>query len=132
MKLSALLPTVLATTALAGMFSLHPVSQGLQIQLSQASAEEMIAQAGLPPGLTAQQMIENLTAHKGQFGSGDELRRYFFGDLEPIGIQPGGAGMVVNLYNETNNITVSYCSTYDVVVAVSAGRITEFPADQVR
>jgi hypothetical protein len=132
MKLSAFLPTVLATTALAGMFTFHNASQGFQLQLSQASAEEIIAEAGLPPGLTAQQMIDNLTAHKGQFGSGDELRRYFFGDLEPVGIQPGGAGMVVNLYNSTNNITVAYCSTYDVVVAVSSGRVAEFPADAVR
>lgn len=46
-----------------------------------------------------------LTKHKGMFGSIDELRRYFFGDLEPISVQPGGAGMVVNLYNKANNTT---------------------------
>jgi hypothetical protein len=83
-------------------------------------------------GLTIQQKIARITQHKGQFGGGDELRRYFFGDLEPIGIQPGGAGMVVNLYNKANNMTFSYCATYDVVVALKSGRVAKFPANEVK
>jgi hypothetical protein len=83
-------------------------------------------------GPTVQEKIALITKSKGQIGSGDQLRRFFYGDLEPIGIQPGGAGMVVNLYNKANNVTFSYCSTYDVVVAVKAGKVTTFAANEVK
>jgi hypothetical protein len=83
-------------------------------------------------GLTVQQKIELITKNKGQFGGGDQLRRFFFGDLEPIAVQPGGAGMVVNLYNKANDVTFSYCVTYDVVVAVKKGKVTQFPASEVK
>jgi hypothetical protein len=83
-------------------------------------------------GLTAEQKIEKVTQNKGQFGGGDQLRRFFFGDLLPLGVQPGGAGMVVNLYNKANDITFAYCSTYDVVVAVKAGRVTQFAPGEVK
>lgn len=83
-------------------------------------------------GLTVNQKIEMLTKHKGMFGSGDELRRYFFGDLEPISVQPGGAGMVVNLYNKTNDTTFAYCSTYDVVVAIKSGKVKMFEPSEVK
>lgn len=83
-------------------------------------------------GLTVQQKIEMLTKDKGKFGSGDELRRYFFGDLEPLAVQPGGAGMVVNLYNKANDVTFAYCATYDVVIAVKKGRVTAFAPSEVK
>lgn len=83
-------------------------------------------------GLTAQQKIAKIIQTKGQFGGGDQLRRYFFGDLEPISVQPGGAGMVVNLYNKANDVTFSYCATYDVVVAVKKGKVTRFLASEVK
>ena len=83
-------------------------------------------------GLTAQQQIAKIMQTKGQFGGGDQLRRYFFGDLEPISVQPGGAGMVVNLYNKANDTTFSYCATYDVVVAVKKGKVTRFLASEVK
>jgi hypothetical protein len=83
-------------------------------------------------GLTFTKKIEMLTKHKGMFGSGDELRRYFFGDLEPIAVQPGGAGMVVNLYNKANNTTFAYCATYDVVVAIKKGKVTAFAPSEVK
>ncbi len=40
--------------------------------------------------------------------------------------------MVVNLYNKANNVTFSYCATYDVVVAVKKGRIATFQASEVK
>jgi hypothetical protein len=83
-------------------------------------------------GMTPQQHIEMITKNKGQFGSADVMRRFFFGDLEPIGIQAGGAGMVVNLYNKKNDVTFSYCSTYDVVVAVKKGKIAKFSPEEVK
>jgi hypothetical protein len=82
--------------------------------------------------LSAQERITLVTKNKGQIGGGDQLRRFFYGDLEPLGVQPGGAGMVVNLYNKANNVTFSYCATYDVVVAVKKGRIATFPASEVK
>ncbi|MBI4782148.1 MAG: hypothetical protein HY785_12625 [Oscillatoriophycideae cyanobacterium NC_groundwater_1537_Pr4_S-0.65um_50_18] len=90
--------------------------------LVQALAQEM----------TVQDKIDLITQSKGQVGSGDQLRRFFYGELDPIGIQPGGAGTVVNLYSKVNDVTFSYCSHFDVVVAVGKGKITQFPADQVR
>ncbi|MFM9266165.1 hypothetical protein [Tychonema sp. BBK16] len=84
------------------------------------------------PEMTVQQKIDIITKSKGQVGSGDQLRRFFYGDLLPLGVQPGGAGMVVNLYNKANNVTFSYCATYDVVVAVKQGRVASFPAAEVK
>ncbi len=83
-------------------------------------------------GLTAAQKIEKVTQNKGQFGGGDQLRRFFFGDLLPISVQPGGAGMVVNLYNKANDVTFAYCATFDVVVAVKAGKVTQFAPTEVK
>jgi len=97
-----------------------------------SSTVAVAAEAKDATGLTAQQKIDMLTKNKGQFGSGDQLRRFFFGDLEPLGIQPGGAGMVVNLYNKANNVTIAYCSTYDVVVAVKKGRVVRFDPAEVK
>nr|WP_225887021.1 hypothetical protein [Nodosilinea nodulosa] len=82
-------------------------------------------------GLTAAQQVAFVQEHKGQFGGGDQLRRFFFGDLEPISVQPGGAGMVVNLYNKATDTTFAYCATYDVVVAVGTGRVMAFPDSEV-
>jgi hypothetical protein len=83
-------------------------------------------------GLTPTQKIEKVTKNKGQFGGGDQLRRFFFGDLEPLGVQPGGAGMVVNLYNKATDTTFAYCATFDVVVAVKAGKVTQFAPGEVK
>jgi hypothetical protein len=83
-------------------------------------------------GLTAKQKIEKVTQNKGQFGGGDQLRRFFFGDLLPIAVQPGGAGMVVNLYNKANNVTFAYCATFDVVVGVKAGKVMQFAPGEVK
>jgi hypothetical protein len=129
MKIASLLTTAVTTASLVGILTVWdgPL-KAINPQLVQASAQEMKDITGL----TVQEKIAKVTQHKGQFGGGDELRRYFFGDLEPIGIQPGGAGMVVNLYNKAHNVTFSYCSTFDVVVAVKKGKVTKFPANEVK
>jgi len=120
MKLTSLL---LTSVALAGMVTVWDAPlKAINPQLVQASAQEM----------TAQQKIELITNNKGQIGGGDQLRRFFYGDLEPIAVQPGGAGMVVNLYNKANNVTFAYCATYDVVVAVKEGKVTAFLASEVK
>jgi hypothetical protein len=129
MKFAPFLSTAITTAALAALLTVWDAPlKAINPQLVQASAQDMKDATGL----TLQQKIAKITQHKGQFGGGDELRRYFFGDLEPIGMQPGGAGMVVNLYNKTHNYTFSYCSTYDVVVAVRPGKVPKFPASEVK
>jgi pentapeptide MXKDX repeat protein len=82
--------------------------------------------------LSPSQKIAKLSEVKGKKGSADLMRSYFAGDLEPIGMQPGGAGMVVNFYNKAGNITVSYCSTFDVIVAVKSGKIAKFAPSEVK
>jgi hypothetical protein len=139
------LKTIVTTATLTGLLTIGGASlNAINLQANQAVAKETNtmmtstqrhAQAEAMKdvtGLTPAQKIDMLTKHKGMFGSGDELRRYFFGDLEPIAVQPGGAGMVVNLYNKANNTTFSYCATYDVVVAVKKGRIAAFAPSEVK
>ncbi|MBD0264532.1 MAG: hypothetical protein ICV78_17940, partial [Tolypothrix sp. Co-bin9] len=62
----------------------------------------------------------------------DTMRSEFKEQLSPIGIQPGGAGMVVNLYSKANDVTFSLCTNFDVVVAVKKGRVAKFPANEVK
>jgi hypothetical protein len=121
MKFASLLAGIavvgLATVGGASLQAVHP---GL-VQVAMA--------AEMP---TAQEKIEIITKNKGQIGGGDQLRRFFYGDLLPIAVQPGGAGMVVNLYNKANDVTFAYCATYDVIVAVKKGRVTAFLASEVK
>ncbi len=126
MKLSSALASLaLAGTMTFGLVPLKPVN----LSLAPASAQEA---KNPTTKLTPTQEIAMVTKTKGQFGGGDQLRRYFFGDLEPIGVQPGGAGMVVSLYNKANDVTFAYCATYDVVVAVKKGKVTTFLASEVK
>lgn len=115
--------SLLACFALVGVMTAWDAPlKAINPQLVQASAQE----------LTVQQKIALITKNKDQIGSGDQLRRFFFGDLQPIAVQPGGAGMVVNLYNKANDITFAYCATYDVVVAIKKGKVTQFQASEVK
>jgi hypothetical protein len=126
MKFKFLLTTVL----LGSLFTVWDVPVHVAITNSnKAFAQEMMKDA---TGMTPKQHIEMIAANKGKPGTGDVMRRFFFGDLEPIGIQPGGAGMVVNLYNKKNDVTFSYCTTFDVVVAVKQGRISKFQPSEVK
>jgi hypothetical protein len=119
MKLAPLITTV----ALTGFLTVWEAPlKVINPSLVEASAQE----------LSVNQKVALITKNKGQIGSGDQLRRFFYGDLEPIGIQVGGAGHVVNLYNKTNNVTFSYCSTYDVIVAVKKGKIAKFEPNEVK
>ncbi|WP_392531607.1 hypothetical protein [Nostoc sp. C117] len=118
------LAPILTSLALVGFFTVWDAPlKAINPSLVQASAAEEIPIA---------KKLELLTKSKGQFGSGDLLRRFFFGDLEPIGIQPGGAGHVVNLYNKANDVTFSYCSTYDVIVALKKGKVAKFEPNEVK
>ena len=125
------LTSVLAGFVLVGLVTVADAPlRVINPQLGQASAQEM--QMKGPTNLPIQKKIELITAHKGQLGGGDELRRYFFGDLLPVAVQPGGAGMVVLLYNKANNYTFAYCATYDVVVALRKGKVMKFEASEVK
>lgn len=137
MNIKSLSP-LLTSVALAGFIGVTEVavrSFAPQFQ-SSAIAEAMPtkkAQTEMSSEKTeAQKHIETITKNKGQIGGGDQLRRWFFGDLMPLGVQPGGAGMVVSLYSKAHDVTFSYCATYDVVVAVKKGRVVTFPANEVK
>ena len=125
MKLAPLkLAPLLTSVALVGFFTVWDAPlKVINPLLVQASAAEEMSVA---------QKLDLLTKSKGQIGSGDQLRRFFFGDLEPIGIQVGGAGHVVNLYNKANNVTFAYCSHYDVIVAIKKGKVTKFEPSEVK
>jgi hypothetical protein len=116
----------IAIACLIGMTSLTGIPERL------VNPQFGLVQAADVTGLNFDQKIDLITKGKGKFGGGDALRRFFFGDLEPVGIQPGGAGMVVNLYNKANNYTFSYCATYDVVVALRKGKVKAFAAAEVK
>ncbi len=116
--------SLLAPIALTGVISLG--------DLAVHSFLPAFQEAAIAADMTVQDKIEMIRNNKGQIGSGDQLRRFFYGDLLPLAVQPGGAGMVVNLYNQANDVTFSYCATYDVVVAVKEGRVMTFPADEVK
>jgi hypothetical protein len=128
MKKAALIS--IAVFTLTGVATLS----GLPAQLIHPQPDQALAQSMMHDvtGLTLAQKVDLLNTNKGKFGSGDALRRFFFGDLEPIGVQPGGAGMVVNLYNKANDMTFSYCATYDVVVAMKKGKVTAFDPNEVK
>jgi hypothetical protein len=96
--------------------------------LVQASAQEI----KIAEGETSQQKIDQLTAVKGKPGSAELMRKLYVKVLMPIGIQPGGAGMVVNLYSKADDTTISLCTTYDVIVAVKKGKIEKFAAAEVK
>jgi hypothetical protein len=125
MKLASLL-TGIAMVGLVGVGT--PMLQSFDFSSHGAA----IAAETKQSGPSTQEKINMITKNKGQIGSGDQLRRFFYGDLEPIGIQVGGAGHVVNLYNKANNVTFSYCSTYDVVVAVKGGKVVAFAPGEVK
>lgn len=125
MKLSFLLTSV-ATLVLVAV-SADPL-KAVNPHFMQASAQEMIVAASETP----QQKIDQLTAVKGKPGSGSLMRKLYVKTLTPIGIQPGGAGMVVNLYSQPDDTTISLCTTFDVIVAVKKGKIAKFPAEEVK
>lgn len=128
MKKAAFIPMAVLTLASVATLS------GLPTRLIHPQGEQALAQSMMQDitGLTIAQKVDLLNTNKGKFGSGDAMRRFFFGDLEPIGVQPGGAGMVVNLYNKANDMTFSYCATYDVVVAMKKGKVTAFDPSEVK
>lgn len=125
MKLSYLLSSV----AVLGLVSFgNVVIPSANPHGAAASAQEMKDATGL----NLQQKIALLMKTKGQLGNGDILRRSFFGHLEPIAIRPGGAGMVVLLYNPESNYTYAYCTSFDTVVAMKQGKTVAFTSSELK
>ena len=121
--------SVLTTVALLGSIGLsHAAIEFVNPNLDRVSAQEAM-KAATP---TASEKIAQLVAVKGKAGSADLMRKLYPKDLTPIGSQPGGAGMVVNLYSKANNTTISLCTTFDVIVAAKRGRIAKFAPAEVK
>jgi hypothetical protein len=91
-----------------------------------------MTQAKHPTPSTLEGKLTLLYKLRDELGSGDTIRRLFFGDLEPIALQPGGADTVVHLYNKANDVTIAYCVSYDVFLAARPGRVTEFDPAEIK
>ncbi|MBW4569385.1 MAG: hypothetical protein KME31_15595 [Tolypothrix carrinoi HA7290-LM1] len=123
------LTSVLASAALVSFFTFSDVPlKVINPSLAQVSAQE----TNDTTNLTVDQKIAMITANKGKPESAEMMRRYFPQELSPIAVQPGGAGMVVNLYSQKSNVTFSLCTNFDVVVAVKKGKVNKFPANEVK
>jgi hypothetical protein len=122
------------TSVLTGVTLLGLVAvSGTTLTLIDPAGKMAFAQEiKLTASITSQQKIDQLISIKGKPGSGDLMRKLYAKDLTPIGIQPGGAGMVVNLYSKGDDTTISLCTVYDVIVAAKKGKIAKFPADEVK
>ncbi|MGI8504463.1 MAG: hypothetical protein ACR2LR_25525 [Hassallia sp.] len=120
---------LLGSAALVSFFTFSNVPLNvINPSLAQVSAQETNGTTGL----TVDQKIAMITANKGKPESAQMMRQYFPKELSPIGVQPGGAGMVVNLYSQKSNVTFSLCTNFDVVVAAKKGKVTKFPAAEVK
>lgn len=115
------LASLLATTAIASIVGISAIPS------PSAVIAETIIIAAAP-----QEKIDQITAVKGKPESAVLMRKLYAKDLTPIGIQPGGAGMVVNLYSKKDDTTASLCTTFDVVVAIKKGKIAKFPPAEVK
>jgi hypothetical protein len=123
------LTSILASAALVSFFSFSDVPlKVINPSLAQVSAQQPNDAASL----TVDQKIAMILANKGKPESAQMMREYFPKQLSPIGIQPGGAGMVVSLYSKTSNVTFSLCTMFDVVVAAKKGKIAKFPPAEVK
>lgn len=124
------LTSVLASAALVSFFTF---SSDVPLKIINPSLAQVSAQeTNDTTNLSVDQKIAMITANKGKPESAEMMRRYFPQELSPIGVQPGGAGMVVNLYSQKSNVTFSLCTNFDVVVAVKKGKVTKFPANEVK
>ncbi len=124
MKLTSLLATTIVSGGMAISLASLPTFNHNSFQASAQSMSESQSES--------QGKIDQLLAVKGKPGSGDLLRKLYEKDLTPIGIQVGGAGMVVNLYSKKDKTTLSLCTVYDVVVAAKKGRIAKFKPSEVK
>jgi hypothetical protein len=124
MKLTSLLATTIVLSGTAVSITSLPAFNPNSFQASAQSMSESNSES--------QGKIDQILAIKGKPGSGDLLRKLYKEDLNPIGIQVGGAGMVVNLYSKKDNTTLSLCTVYDVVVAAKTGRIAKFKPSEVK
>ncbi|AFY75098.1 hypothetical protein Syn7502_03221 [Synechococcus sp. PCC 7502] len=120
--------SIFATTAIAIVTISAVPFQSFNPTSFQVSANE-IKIAAAP---SAQEKIDQITPLKGKPESAVLLRKLYAKDLTPIGIQPGGAGMVVNLYSKKDDTTISLCTTFDVVVAIKKGKIAKFDPSEVK
>jgi hypothetical protein len=122
------LTSFLASTLLLGTVAISTAS----LPAFNPNSFQVSAQSMSNSRSESQNKIDRIIAIKGKPGSGDLLRKLYKEDLTPIGIQVGGAGMVVNLYSKKDNTTLSLCTVYDVVVAAKKGRIARFKSSEVK
>jgi hypothetical protein len=69
--------------------------------------------------------LDMVKARIHEMGSGDWMRQHFSKDLEPIGLTPGGAGMLVVLYSKKADLSIAFCTDFDVILGVKPGKVME-------
>ncbi len=76
-------------------------------------------------GLAGAADLQDVKAQIKKDGSGTWLRQHFAKDLGPIALTPGGTGTLVILYSKTADLSVPFCTDFDLVMGVKKGRVTQ-------
>ena len=69
--------------------------------------------------------LDMVKARIHEMGSGDWMRQHFSKDLEPIALTRGGAGKLVVLYSKKANLSIAFCTAFDVILGVKPGKVME-------
>ncbi len=84
-----------------------------------------IAHVAILSGLAQAASLEDVRARIHEEGSGVWMRQQFRKDIEPIGLTPGGVGTLVVLYSKKANVSIPFCTSYDVIMGVKKGKVTK-------
>lgn len=74
-------------------------------------------------GVAQAASLEEVRARIHEEGSGVWLRQQFPKDIEPIALTPGGVGTLVVLYSKKANLSIPFCTSYDVIMGVKKGKV---------
>ena len=84
-----------------------------------------IALVAILSGLAQAASLEDVRARIHEEGSGVWMRQQFPKDIEPIGLTPGGVDTLVVLYSKKANVSIPFCTSYDVIMGVKKGKVTK-------
>jgi len=76
-------------------------------------------------GVAQAASLEDVRTRIHEEGSGVWMRQHFPKDLEPIALTPGGVGTLVVLYSKKANVSIPFCTSYDVIMGVKKGKVTK-------
>jgi hypothetical protein len=76
-------------------------------------------------GLAGAADLQGVRAQIHKDGSGAWMRQHFPKDIEPIALTPGGTGTLVVLYSKTADLSIPFCTSYDIIMGVKKGKVTQ-------